>query len=730
MTTRSGLLVVVLAIAAFFAPRLLAGEVIFPHSNAVQVGLEAPVGADDEAPLHEAFGQKFSDESSFYVPELHAHLTAPRTGWIATWTNAVELGRPLTHLSGLSPAYPPTWVLALVTKDAFRLYTWLVVLTVLATGVFAFAFFRALELDVWASVFGALAAALGMPVLYWLTFAMNVSGLCWTFALLWLVTSWVARPSVAKLLGVAACTYALLLSGYPQMTVWEGAFVAAWTIARVVAKRDGVAARARAIAAFAVAVVLGVACAIPVLHDVALALSRSARTDVDADFFLAVLPSVNGWKDVLAWASTLVDPALLGDVRSKDYPVRFEGVAFGAAVVVLALVSWRADRWRVLVPAYAFVVVGIAMMLVPSFYRFGVEHLGLGMSRTVPTWGAIVPMVVCATVAFDAAIVQPMKRPWIFTAIVIAAVVAVAATSDAPAYAHTSCVVGALGALAATQLRNGRVAVLFALGAAWIAGRELVLLRPRDSIATRSALVDALHERLTDGARFAIVGNERRQVLPANEELLLGLASVHSYDSLSPREYQDWTRAVSREGARNRGRRFDRITDASMLDGLADANVAVVLAPRVLTSVHGLEPVGLFGTLFLHRWTGERWAARTLTRGFGVEGSEVSSLSDASIATARIASDEGDRVEVEIDPRPNECVIELARSFHPQWEATGGRAVRVDGFRQGVLVPAGARSVTLEFRPWSRFAWIPMVAFALAFGFAATRALLRGSRGA
>ena len=75
------------------------------------------------------------------------------------------------------------------------LYTALTLVTLVLTGVFAFLFLRALGLHPWACFAGAASLALSSFAIYWLTFVMLLSGLCWTLAILWLVVRFLDRGS-------------------------------------------------------------------------------------------------------------------------------------------------------------------------------------------------------------------------------------------------------------------------------------------------------------------------------------------------------------------------------------------------------------------------------------------------------------------------------------------------------------------------------------------------------
>jgi len=68
-------------------------------------------------------------------------------------------------------------------------------------------------------------------------------------------------------------------------------------------------------------------------------------------------------------------------------------------------------------------------------------------------------------------------------------------------------------------------------------GVPLVLSRPESTIAQRSELSEALRRATPDRSRYAFVGWSPPVVLMSNIEALVGLRSIHSFDSLSSRDY-------------------------------------------------------------------------------------------------------------------------------------------------------------------------------------------------
>ena len=703
-----------LLVAAFFAPMLARGRVIHPHDNARELGVFDTRSDPDES------NARFSDESSVFVPELTAHLHGARSGWITTWTNAVQLGRPTLHLYGLSPVWFPTWALSKVFGDARVLYTVLTVLAVAAVGLFSALFLRSIGLAPWAVLAASITIATSVPVLYWATFSMCAFGFAWTWCLLWLVTRRIDAPHPLQVPGIALAVNALLLTAYPQHLVWHGLYLVAWTVHRACARHAGWSVRLRALGGVAVAVVLGCVTVLPLALDLALAAQRSTRLGLDVAFFVEGLPTIESLGDAARELVLLFDPALFGAPASSAYPVESRGVAIGPVLFAALCVAWGGGAWRAHALECTLIAVCIAFTLVKPLYAFGVEHLALGISRVLPLWGAVIPGSVIAARGLDRCLRGGgMKRIELIAAATMLAALAWGASASFSGRAEVvSWLPFLLSAVVVTLLAFrplGPAVVVIAVVAAFVEGPGNVLEQPLKHIQSTSPLVEGLRQRTSDGSRYAVVGAEPRFVLPPNQELALGLSSVHSYEPMTPRLYLDWVQRVSRGGPRAAGRKFARITDASLLDTgeLEKAGVSTVLSARPIEA-QNLALDGRLEPFFVWR---TKTPARLLGR-HAVDGAGAPDLA-VDLDGAWITVDRGDEVRLALDPSDRATIVRLARQHHPQWIADGGETLAVGGFWQGVKVPAGATEVVLSFRPWVAWSWIAWPAFALAFAWAA-----------
>src|SRR5690606_23173314 len=133
---RAAVLALLALVAVLVLPLALRGEVVYPDDGRAQLGLEAAVVPENLG------GRRLGDTSNYYVPETHHHLHGDSTGWISVWNPHVQLGRPSSHLAGVSPAYLPSRVLGWFVGDAYWFHTLLALGTIAGTAAFLFLFLR------------------------------------------------------------------------------------------------------------------------------------------------------------------------------------------------------------------------------------------------------------------------------------------------------------------------------------------------------------------------------------------------------------------------------------------------------------------------------------------------------------------------------------------------------------------------------------------------------------
>lgn len=720
MSYRLGFLLLLGTFLLLFSRVLFRGEVIFPHNNALEAGLRER-GVDKYLS-----NRKFSDQSSAFIPELANNLSPRHKAWLNTWNPHVELGRPASHISGLSRAYLLTNFLAFFSDDPLVVYTGLVLLTVGLTSCFGLLFFRALGLHPAAGLSAAFGLGCGTALFYWLTFVMFLSAICWSLCLLWLITEFIRQGSWPRAIGLAFATYSLLLTGYPQMTVLMGYMIAGHTLLQLGQRGDSPTGKACCALALLGCAVAGGVAALPVYLDLFSAAQNSARLAAVSDnFFLAVLPPHHGLRDSANFLLTISDWSWLGNAIAPEYPLSFNGLSFTPVFASLIWLSFWMKVGRGVWYWRLFLLSCAAATISPAIYLFAVRHLGFGFSRIQLLCGAIVPGFVLAGYAIDAVVrgdfrLTSWSTGWLFLPLAAEAAAAFSIWRLLPLHplAVGATCLFVLALVGAVRWRASWAFVGLAIVSTLFYAEPLILSRPPSTIHRSSELTQALGEHAA-GSRYAIADPAIKSALPPNEEVVFGLKSINSYNSLSARRYQELVSRWSEDGPSTYGRHFRIIqVERALADpGFSLANVGLILSTERLTD-SGLKPIGAAGEIKLYR---PAIAPVDLRQSVILEpllNDEMTldlNESADNLSPRRLAQwDDFQKIAVSVSPQ--ESLLFVSQQYDRAWRATTGsrrlRTVLVNHFYQGVIIPPFTSEVELRFQPWAWWSWLPQVVFA------------------
>jgi hypothetical protein len=722
MSYRSAFFVLFGVFVLHFSRILFYGEVIFPHDNSLEVGLP------EKSNSTRISNRKFSDESSVFIPELANNLRSDRKGWLATWNPQVQLGRAAYQVSGLTRAYLITNALSRLTSDPFRLYTALVLFTIGLTGSFLLLFLRSLGLHPTAAVFSATGLAFGTLTSYWLTFVMFLSAICWLTCLLWLVAEFTQRPCPLRALGLAFATYSLFMTAYPQMTILCLYITSAFALIRLAQMPGTRRERLRTMLAMIGCVGAGALASLPVYLDLLLVAKESARLGHVSDtFFLGVLPPHRGLPELANFVLTIFDWSWLGNAIDPNYPLAFNGLSFTPVYGSLIWLSLFLKPRRSVLFWQLVVVICFVGTICPAAYLFAVHHLGFRLSRLQLLIGGIVPGFVLSAFVVDAVLRGELRLTvrsamWILLPLAMELIVVSLNwkwwSIDRIAVGMTFLI--AIALLGAIHYRSKAAFTAIAVISVFLYGRTLILSRTPKAIHVSSKLVDAIKAATSGGSRFAIADNAIA-ALPPNEEALLSLKSVNSYDSLSSRQYQELTDKWSVSHNRTYGR-FFRSLDVKA--ALADrefpfSNVSVILSRQPL-SLKGVTLVDDVVGTKLYRPTGNPISLRqTPDFRFSDAGHSIMDVSPPfPEMDARQIETLNDFQKIHVTRSGHETLLFLSQQYHRAWRATSHqrllRTVTVNGFYQGIVLPPFTDKVELSFRPFVLWSWVPQLLFVCA----------------
>lgn len=711
-----------LGYAAFFLaltfPYWLQGEVVAPFSQAGE--LAAP---EMRGPAH-IENKKFSDEPTAYIPEIGALLHGQRSAWLALWTNQNELGRPLDHTWGFSPAYAPTWLATKVTDSPQGFITFLSLGTCFLAGLFLLLLCLELGLAPLAGLLAASSLAAAPEVMYWLTFPMFLAAWCWSAGALYAVTRLVRQRDLLGWSILAFSVYSLLMTAFHQDIVYHAYILSGYAAYLTYRywQSNGLQAVVIYFAVVTSAVTVGGMLAIPLYFDLAYTASQSARVAPDVSFFTEVLPPLDSLFMVWRFFALSTFPEIFGNPISESYPIPFyDGLSVTPLVIFLAL-SGLLLRFRETWGWWLAIVVLCLPTFLHPLYVFGVQYLGFNLSRSAPMGSILLPLTIISAYGADA-LVRGLPVKQRSRAVILAAAATVIGLLIVVGFGLTQglairwrivvmtlVVVGLLAA----QLDKSRPALLVA--ALLLVGTyisfPLMLRQEPSQIVTTSVFVETLRANLPPDSRYAFVSPSG--LLPPNLNAALGLPSIHSYNSLSSQRYHTLIKALGGE-VRTYGRWNSSIAPDYGSAVFWMSNISLILSSTKLEH-QNLEYLGQSGDVYLYRVISRMGCCLQITPFADHTTHDGVQITDprSSVAYQPVKTlDQGDLIAFKILDSHASLLI-LSQKFHRDWHAqvlaSSGwmvaRTVAVNGIFQGVLLPDGTRMVRLRFKPFVRLAWV------------------------
>jgi hypothetical protein len=701
------------------------GEVIAPHRQFAEIGRPDPL----DTPRIE--NRTFSDFSNGYIPAITEHLWGRRSGWLMLWTNQTEIGRPVRHIAGFSPAYLPSWIIGQFTNNPWRFITILSLSTCFLTGLFVLLFCRELGMSPLTGLVAGSSLATSPFFMFWLTFPMFPAVWCWAAGALFGLTR-IARK--ADLIGwsvLAFSVYSALMTAYPQPVVTHAYILAGFglhlTYRQVQAGGPHVA---RFLALSASAVLVGALLAAPVYLDLLTIRGDSARVAPDPSFFTAVLPRFHSAFEALRFVVVSTIPELFGHPIETTYPFRYGGLS-GTPVVIFFAVIGLLTSWRQTWGWWLAIAMSCALAFVHPLYILGIHYFGFNLSRSNPLGCILLPLTMIVAHGVEALMNRTVPGEH-------AGVIALAATSlgavlalgvafglqqAVPIRWEIVFATAALIVIFVAQARHTRPGLLVAamITVMVLISSPLMLHQDPARIAMTSPLVEKVRANLPAGSRFAVAA-PGVAVLPPNLNITFGLPSIHSYNSLSSTRYHTLIKALG--GKMQTYGRFNGMIAPDYNSPLFwMSNIGLILSPHPL-SHENLRYVGAEAGVHLHHVVSRMGESRQITLPPGSVEIEHIQVDPRQLPNASPVKqgDLGDIVEFAVN-RETLSLLVLSRNFHPAWHAevfehsswVPAQTLVVNGIFQGVLLPPNTHRVRLAFTPYARYAWISHLFWGLLF---------------
>lgn len=693
------------------------GEVIAPHRQFIELAAHDKTGAG------QIENRKFSDFTHVYIPKILEHLKGSRSGWLTLWTDKNELGRPMGQITGFSPAYLPSWLIARFTDSPWRFITIQSLLTCLLTGIFIILFCREINLHPFAGLIAGTSIATSPLFMYWLTFPMFSATRCWAAGAIWAVTRLARKPDFMGWCILAFSIYSLLMTGYPQLVIFHSYILAGYGLYLIYRKKQTeVSETGGFLALSATALIAGAALALPVYIDVANTAAESARIAPDPSFFMNALPKLNSLEQVVRFVLFRTIPELFGNPVASTVPFSSYGLSFTPLVMffaVIGLIVCFKQTWG----WWLAIVILFLLAFIHPLYMFGIRYLGFNLSRSSPLGSILLPLTVIVAYGADALIKRHDRGELshvvvgaTFCFLVIIAIgLGFGFTHQVTIHWDMALVMLSLAGLFAAQFQKTRPILLVAALIMVLVTISYPLMLRQDpaQIAQTSPLVEKMSANLVPGSRFAISA-PGLMVLPPNLNAGVGLASVHSYNSLSSRRYHTLIRALGGE-VQTYGRWNSTIFPDYDSTMFWMSNIALMLSPMKLTH-NNLKYLGEESGIFLYTVVSRMGDSIQIPLSQISVTADGLRVTDPRLLTGNAPSrilDQGDVQEFEVK-RGTPSVLIVSQIFHCDWQAQvfvqsswlSAKSTVVNDVFQGVLLPRDTEKVRLEFKPYVRYSWV------------------------
>ena len=668
---------------------------------------------------------RLSDINRFFIPKLDLQLNGNHVGWNATWNPHIQLGKPASHFGGYSKSYPITYVLSCFTRDPYLVHSLLGLVTLALLTFGTYLFLRSLGLQSAAAFIGAVGIGLNTRSAFWFGFAQFLSWAVWCIGVMWLSVRLTRRLRLLEWLGLIFCCYCLIIGARHQATIRAAYLVVPFVLLVVLRSKDPLKNKAETLAALVAAVLLSGVLSFPLVYDLLAVAADSTRRSADTfEFLLANRTGLGTPQLAMLW-----NLFAFGNPCSADFPYPTPALNFTPfffAMLAATLVTRAVRR------AWLFIIVAGGFLLMAAcqpVHLAAIKLMGFGLSRGNPIGGIYLPAFVVCAYGVDTLLADRERRQIQATGPALAAVAATVLGMTLIIGLHKtvhidwpSVAIGlvlAAAAIAFVIVRSPSILYAVAVVTVLAFTAPALIHRPVDDVARSSPLIQMLHDLSQNGHRYAKVGKAARLV-PSNQEVLVDLYSIHSYDSLSSLRYGAFTRTISDAGVTTFGRHFDRLDnkEKNLIDDMSYTGVSVVISDYELLlegwSVHD-SPTGDL----IYVASEAPPIVAQVTEFARVNGS-VSLAGPIGLharpgwATLSERRDNQLRVQTRAIAQPS--LVFVSSQFHRDWVARSTRGILdtlpINDFYLGVILPPETSSVELRFVPLSRWAWLPLLFFA------------------
>lgn len=746
------ILLYTVSVMLYFCPWIWQQQVISPIDMRLAANL--PVTAADYNT-----SSYFSDYV-FYIAEEHMLMYSPHAGWLSTWSDMTQLGRPLSQLGGWNISYVITWILRIWIDNPYVFFTVNFVLYAYLAGFFALLYVRQLLHHTGLALLAAYLIVASPFFFYWNTYLTFVATTCWALALLcgflWLRN----KPSWQPALLLVFAVYSLLSMGYQQMIIHLGYMFVGYVVYLLWQLRDNRQRFWQFIGYAIGAMVMGIVMVVPVYLDtIQAATLATVRQTLSAEYFYDVMPYFNDVTELFRAGLSYVLKdifSIANDFNIQTYPYRGGYTSLFVFMLMLIGAIWR---WRETWGWSVWIVIAVLLSFSRTAFVFGYEQLHLlQFSRAVLFYGPgqQIPEMVLAVYGLQVLIRDSVERTTKILLVVVGMSVALIISATMMTFASDTnfqwsfmgiaqsvvfelVIVGCMLVMAVIDVPRIKMIMTFGillLQLVWLL-QPMLLTKSTSALVTTSPSTDIIRQTLQPGERMAMVdeldrelANQRatyNELTPfgLNYNAVLNLPQLGTYYPLQSKYYVTLMKRF--------GVNYDYYNPYTRKINLPMpendqwlANIRTIVSKKPLTDSTLTLTARTDGFIPFYVYT----TPSTMGCCLQVPLSDVRIDATAQavaywIDTPKAATNrqlqksenQGDRFVVPVAESTKESIIVFSQIFHPQWYARVRTAdgwydaptVVVNEAYQGVRIPVGTQEVVMEFRPWVFWSIIPNI---------------------
>jgi len=713
---RTALVIFLLVQLVYFSPIFFRGWIINPHDGDLNTAL---------ANTCNLIRRNYLDESIQFIPSIHHQIYSDSKSWLPSWIPNVELGRPFTD-AWASKEFLLSNILIRLGSDPKQVFTWFVVFNYILGGIFIFVFLQDLELHPLAVLVVSLLYSFSPFNIKNQVWPMFLGTGTWFFGLLWAVRKFIQQPNWQRGALLSFITYCALFIVRKVNLIYMFYILGFYVLFLVFNKISDKKERIRILFYLGLVVLSGAVAYTPSLLDLQENIQNSLRVEeVNNEWLIEYLPVATSLESSSLMVHTFFDGYWFGQIHFNIKDIDFLKFRSYSVVPPIGFLLLFAFRRKVLRRAYGWLTLfafsTIATYSTPLFL-FLAHHLGLGLSRSNPfLWGTYAAWVIAAY-ALDNLLQENRKITWIevFLLVVVIAngifVYLNYSEQLSMNYVYFSALI-TFGMLIFVRFRWPAILLFLTFTSIYVYSYRMMLWDNPACYDLNSPIAQQIKLHTNNDERFAWVG---KAPIRANQEILYGLKSIHTFNSISSRAYNEMVYDISGLQLDSLGRRFLKFKNANKFRTpvFRLTNIGLIVSSKLPPKVY--KVIDRFQGFYFFRPQYEPIPYLQLNNFQIVDSEATITVPSKEILPQPVVvlEKKDDYLRLKLNKRKVDSLLFISQQYHSKWFAKNGTGeklptVRVNGLYQGVLIPPSTGQVVLQYRSWAYYSFIPQTIYLL-----------------